>query len=279
MRIRFLPPNIVAAGLRLYRRAEQAELSLIAAGVAYFGFLAIFPGLAAVIAIAGFVADPGVIRAELELLRPVLPPEASALVSRQLEDLLAVNASSLGLATLLTTAFALWSARAGMAAIIRGLNAIHQRPNRSGPCHQLRALLLTFTLIGLTLSAMILSVAVPLVIGFLPPGLFQRWAIEDLGLMVGIVPIVAALVLAYRFGPNYGPRRPPLFSRGLLVALILWATATRGFTLYIAHFPSYNQIYGSIGAVAALMIWLYVSAFAVLLGAAVDAERHRSGRQ
>lgn len=279
MRIRFLPPNVVAACLRFYRRTEQAELSLIAAGVAYFGFLAIFPGLAAVIAIAGFVADPGLIRAELEVLRPVLPPEAYALVSRQLEDLLAVNSSSLGLATILTTAFALWSARAGMAAIIRGLNAIHQRPNRSGHRHQLRALLLTFTLIGLTLSAMILSVMVPLAIGFLPPGSLQRWALEDSGLLVGIVPIVAALILAYRFGPNYGPRRPPLLSWGLLVALVLWATATRGFTLYIAHFPSYNQIYGSIGAVAALMIWLYVSAYAVLLGAAVDAERHRIGRQ
>lgn len=279
MRIRFLPPNLVAACLRFYRRTEQAELSLIAAGVAYFGFLAIFPGLAAVIAIAGFVADPGLIRAEVQLLRPVLPPEAYALIIRQLEDLLAVNSSSLGLATILTTAFALWSARAGMAAIIRGLNAIHQRPNRSGHWHQLRALVLTFTLIGLTLSAMILSVVVPLAIGFLPPGSFQRWALHDAGLLVGIVPIIAALVLAYRFGPNYGPRRPPLFSWGLLVALCLWVAATRGFTVYIAHFPSYNQIYGSIGAVAALMIWLYVSAYAVLLGAAVDAERHRIGRQ
>jgi membrane protein len=70
-----------------------------------------------------------------------------------------------------------------------------------------------------------------------------------------------------------------LLSWGLLVAVVLWVLATRGFMLYLENFPSYNRIYGSIGAVAALMMWLYVSAYAVLLGAAVDAERHRAKRQ
>ena len=84
-----------------------------------------------------------------------------------------------------------------------------------------------------------------------------------------------AVGLAYRFGPNHGPTRPPFLSWGLLVAVLLWAAAARAFMLYLAHFPSYNRVYGSIGAVVVLLIWLYVSAYAVLLGAAVDAERQR----
>ena len=273
MRLPFLPPDQIAALWRFYRRTEQAELSLIAAGVAFFGFLALFPAAAAIIAIVGFVSDPGVIRADVALLRNFLPPDAFTLISDQIETLLSVNSGNLGLTTLLSTAFALWSARAGVAALIRGLNAIHQRPNRSGHWHQLRALMVTFTLIGLALAAMVVAVVMPLVIGLLPLGAIEVRILAEKNLLIGTVLVVLALIVAYRLGPNHGPNPPPVLSWGLLVALVLWIAAARGFTFYLANFPSYNQVYGSIGAVAALLMWLYVSAYAVLLGAAVDAER------
>ena len=278
MRLPFLPPDQIAALWRFYRRTEQAELSLIAAGVAFFGFLALFPAAAAIIAIVGFVSDPGVIRADVALLRNFLPPDAFALISDQIETLLSVNSGNLGLTTLLSTAFALWSARAGVAALIRGLNAIHQRPNRSGHWHQLRALMVTFTLIGLALAAMVVAVVMPLVIGLLPLGAIEVRILAEKNLLIGTVLVVLALIVAYRLGPNHGPNPPPVLSWGLLVALVLWIAAARGFTFYLANFPSYNQVYGSIGAVAALLMWLYVSAYAVLLGAAVDAERYRKRR-
>lgn len=278
MRLPFLPPDQIAALWRFYRRTEQAELSLIAAGVAFFGFLALFPAAAAIIAIVGFVSDPGVIRADVALLRNFLPPDAFALISDQIETLLSVNSGNLGLTTLLSTAFALWSARAGVAALIRGLNAIHQRPNRSGHWHQLRALMVTFTLIGLALAAMVVAVVMPLVIGLLPLGAIEVRLLAEKNLLIGTVLVVLALIVAYRLGPNHGPNPPPVLSWGLLVALVLWIAAARGFTFYLANFPSYNQVYGSIGAVAALLMWLYVSAYAVLLGAAVDAERYRKRR-
>ncbi len=278
MRLPYLPPHLIAAVWRFYRRTEQAELSLIAAGVAFFGFLALFPAAAAIIAIAGFVSDPGVIRADVALLQGFLPPDAFTLISDQVEALLAVNTGSLGLTTLLSTAFALWSARAGVAALIRGLNAIHQRPNRSGHWHQLRALVLTFTLIGLALAAMVMAVVMPLLVQFLPLGGAEARLLAETNLLIGSVLVVLALIVAYRLGPNHGPNPPPVLSWGLLVALILWISAARGFMLYLANFPSYNQVYGSIGAVAALLMWLYVSAYAVLLGAAVDAERYRKRR-
>jgi membrane protein len=272
---RFVPPNLLAAFWRFYRRTEQAELDLIAAGVAFYAFLAIFPAAAAVIAIWGFVSDPSVIRQELEVLRPVLPPDVLALIVAQVEGLLTATSSNLGLTTFLSTAFALWSARAGVAALIRGLNAIHQRPNRSGYWHQLRAMALTFVLVGLVLAALVLAVILPLIVAFLPLGVYGLQALQGTNMALGLGLGMLAMALAYRLGPNHGPNPPPMLSWGLLLAVVLWVVATRGFMLYLENFPSYNRIYGSIGAVAALMMWLYVSAYAVLLGAAFDAERHR----
>jgi membrane protein len=275
-----LPPKLLAAFWHFYRRIEHAELDLIAAGVAFFGFLAIFPAAAAVIAIWGFVSDPSVIRQEVSLLRNVLPPDAFTLISDQVEALLAVNSRNLGLATLLSTLFAFWSARAGVAALIRGLNAIHHLPNRAGHRHQLRALLLTLLLMGLALAAMVMSVVMPLVVQLLPLGPLGALLLRDGNQVLGLLLAVLAVSLAYRMGPNHisGQAKPPLFSWGLLVAVVLWILAARGFMLYLANFPSYNRVYGSIGAVAALLMWLYVSAYAVLLGAAVDAERQRRPR-
>lgn len=267
------PPDLVAAVLRYFRRIEAAEIDLIAAGVAFYAFLAIFPAAAAIISIWGFVSDPEVIRQEIELLRGFFPPEAFALISNQITSLLSVHTGSLGLTTLVSTAVALWSARAGVAALIRGLNAIHHLPNRSGHWHQLRALMITLVLVGLVLSALTMAVALPLIITYLPD-IAQRFAIAETNLALGLTAGVLAVGMAYRFGPNFSHKRPPLLSLGLLVAVILWFLATRGFMLYLANFPSYNRVYGSIGAVVVLMMWLYVSAYAVLLGAAVDAERH-----
>lgn len=274
MPLRLLPPNLAAAILRYYRRTEKAELDLIAAGVAFYAFLAIFPAAAAIIAIWGFISNPSVIRQEVALLHDFLPPEAFKLLSDQVEALLSVNTGNLGVTTLLSTALALWSARAGVAALIRGLNAIHHLPNRSGHWHQLRAIVLTFVLVGLVLAALTMAVVMPLIAAYLPE-IARRYTLAESNLLLGIVAGVLAVGLAYRLGPNYSRTRPPLLSWGLLVAVILWVLATRGFMLYLANFSSYNRVYGSIGAVVALMMWLYVSAYAVLLGAAVDAERSR----
>ncbi len=274
---RLIPRRISAAIWRYYRRIEQAEIDLIAAGVAFYAFLAIFPAAAAIIAIWGFVSNPDVIRQELELLSRFVPAEAFSLISTQAEALMQVESGSLGIATILSTAIALWSARAGVAALIRGLNAIHHLPNRSGHWHQLRALVLTFVLVGLVLSALTMAVVVPVVVTYLPE-VAQGLPIADANLLLGIVAGVLAVGLAYRLGPNYHSTKPPLLSLGLLVAVVLWVLATRGFMLYLANFPSYNRVYGSIGAVVVMLMWLYVSAYSVLLGAAVDAERNRGNR-
>ena len=175
-------------------------------------------------------------------------------------------------------ALALWSARAGVAALMRGLNAIHHLPNRSGHLHQLRALVLTFVLVGMVLSAMTIAVILPLIVAYLPD-IAQRFALAETNLALGIVAGVLAVGLAYRLGPNYTTSRTPLLSWGLLVAVVLWFFATRSFMLYLANFPSYNRVYGSIGAVIAMLVWLWLSSFVILLGAVVNAqvEKHIYG--
>lgn len=268
--------NVFAGLLRLYRRTEQRELGLIAAGVAFFGFLAIFPAIAAVIALWGFAYDPAVIRTQLEVLSQVLPEDAYVLVEQQVNVLLGATSRQLGWATALSTAFALWSARAGVAALIRGLNAIHGYPNRSGAGHQLRALVVTVVLVGLALAAMLSTVLLPVLFAFLPLGNRELSLLHLANMAVGLALPVLGVGLAYRLGPNHTTAgRRGFLSVGLVVAVTLWMAAAWAFAAYLASFGSFNRVYGSIGAVAAFLMWLYLSSYAVLLGAAVDAERRR----
>lgn len=262
---------------RIWLRVTNSEIGLIAAGIAFFGFLAIFPALAAVITIWGFAADPGVVQTQLDLAENYLPVEAYDLLYGQVQRILATNSRSLGLATIISTLFALWSARAGVGALVSGLNAIYGLPNRSGLRHLLRAFVLTLVLIGLVMAAMALAVVVPLVIDYLPLGSDAVNALRVANTGLGALLVIMSIGLAYRLGPNRPrrnkqPRRTRFFTLGLLLALILWAAVSRGLVYYLGNFGNYNQIYGSIGAVVALLMWFYLSAYAVLLGAAVDAE-------
>jgi membrane protein len=274
-------PISYKTSIGVWNRVTKAEISLISAGIAFFGFLAIFPAVAAVITIWGFAADPIVVQTQLDLARNYLPEDAFALLSGQVERILTTNSSSLGFATLLSTLFALWSARAGVSALISGLNAIHGLPSRSGARHLIRASALTLVLIGLVLSAMTVSVVVPLVLKFLPLGQATGTALRIVNFGFGIILVVLSIAIAYRLGPNRSVNKhaPRFFTVGLILALILWATVSKGLVIYLGNFANYNQIYGSIGAVVALLMWFYLSAFSVLLGAAVDAEIEAGSRQ
>ncbi len=258
---------------RVMARATRANLGMIAAGVAFFGFLSIFPAFAFVIAVWSFAADPAIIREELNLLADFLPPDALSLLRTQVEALLGAS-SDLGWATLLSLLIAFWSARAGVAGMISGLNAVHHHPERNGVHSVLLALGLTLVLVLIALAALLAAVVVPVLLNVLPLGSFTALVLEVANTLLALGLLVLGLALTYRFGPNRPDHvRAQLFTRGLLVAVVLWFAVSRSFVVYLANFNNYNQVYGSIGAVVILMMWLYLSAYAVLLGAAVDAER------
>lgn len=269
-----------AAILRIAREIQDLlagrDLGLIAAGVAFFGFLSVFPALAAVIALWGFAADPSVIRAQLALAADYLPPEAYTLLVGQAERFLAAGNRSLGWASAASTLVALWSARAGVGALLRGVAAVHGRPVPGGLWQAVRALVLTLLLVALVLSAVAVAVVVPLVLALLPLGPGEALALEAANFLLGLALVVLAIGAIYRLSPIWGETRPRLLTPGLAVAVVLWALVSRGLVLYLSSFGSYGQVYGSFGAVVALMLWFYGAAWAILAGAAVDAASPRA---
>jgi membrane protein len=267
--------------MRLYRtwrvarslaaRTSASNLGLIAAGVAFFGILAMFPALAALVALWGLFADPALVAAELEPLREILPPQAFDIVAAQISALTTAPPARSGWTTGLSLGAALWSARAGVAALVQGLNAAHGVENRGGIGHQAISVLLTLALIGVALALFAAGVVAPLVLAFLPLGALEQVAVQVARWTVLPAVTLVGLGLLFRYGPNLAGRRPRFLSPGLWLALALWVAASEGFAFYLANFASYNAVYGSIGAVVALMMWLYVSAWAVLLGATLNA--------
>jgi membrane protein len=271
--------TIYATAMRLWQRSSDAKLGLISAGVAFFGFLAIFPAAASVIALWGFASDPALVSGQVELLRDFLPADAYDLLNDQVLALIAGNGGTFGTATIVSTLIALWSARAGVDALIQGLDAAYGTSQRTGLWHTLQAVMLTATLICVALVSVIAAVIVPLLLAVLPLGPSSTRWLEIANEVVGISVVVFGLGLAYRFGPNHFGSPGPRILPGLLLATLLWAAASRGFMLYLGNFGSYNQIYGSIGAVVVLMVWFWFSSYAVLLGAALNAVLPRTADQ
>jgi membrane protein len=259
--------------LRVWWLTGRSHLGLIAAGVAFYASLAIFPGIAALIALFGLLADPAMVEAELNLLKDVIPDDAFVLLADQVNRLLLAGRQTLGWTTVLSLAIALWSARAGVSGLIGGLNAIYGTPNRNGIWHEIFSLLVTLTLIAMAITAMLTVFVAPILMAYLPVTpdtanwvTWLRWA-------TALVLMVMGLVLIYRIGPNRRLQRPVLMIWGAMPVVVLWLIASAGLSFYMSNFPSYNQVYGSIGAVVALMLWMYVSAYLVLMGAALNAVR------
>lgn len=256
---------------------DARNLSLISAGVAFYAMLAIFPALAAVIALWGVFWDPVLIDDQVTLLQRFIPSDAYGLFDAQLDALINANDSTLGYTTMISLGAALWSTRAGVSALIRGLNAVYSAPHRTGFRRAVAALLLTFCLIAMSLVALAGIVIFPLALAVLPLGEYAENTFETWRWVVVIVTVVMGLGLIYRFGPNH--QKPHLktgwISPGALVALVIWGTTSWAFSLYLANFGKYNEVYGSIGAVVALLMWFYISAWVVLLGATLNCELAR----
>ncbi|RWR13861.1 YihY/virulence factor BrkB family protein [Sinirhodobacter populi] len=259
--------------LRRYgARLETTNIMLISAGVAFYAMLAVFPGLTATIAIWSTFADPGVIHSYMEVAHTFIPPEAFALLNNQVTELLSGPRGVIGLPAIISVLVTLWSARAGVGALIEGINLIHGTKPRNTIFGFFFGYLLTIALVGVMLIALATIVIVPLAVTFLPFEAPAAWLTSDLPWVAMLMLMLTALGILYRYGPNDPAARDPMFSFGAILAALVWGAASLGLTFYLTNFGNYNRIYGSIGAVIALMMWLYVSAISVLLGAALNAE-------
>ncbi|HVG49139.1 MAG TPA: YihY/virulence factor BrkB family protein [Rubellimicrobium sp.] len=260
---------------------DRLNLSLIAAGVGFFAMLSLFPALAGIVLLWSWFADPGQINTLVDLADNVVPPEVSDVIANQVTGVINAGSSGqVGTATLVSLLLALWSARAGVSALIRGLNAAYDIGHRQSIWRRYAADFgVTLTLCALTFLAIAAVVVAPLVIAVLPLGPWVTVAAEIARWMVAIGVIMITLGIVYRFGPNRRGRRPKWITWGAIVATVLWMIMSVGFGIYLHNFAHYNEVYGSLGAAVALLMWFYLSAYVVLLGGCLNAAIEAGGAE
>ncbi|EEW25245.1 YihY/virulence factor BrkB family protein [Rhodobacter ferrooxidans] len=256
----------------VWLRMENSHFGLISAGVAFYAMFALFPGLTATIAIWSLVSDPSVISSYVKVADEFLPHDAAVLVHDQITALITTPKVHLGWATLLSLGIAVYSARAGISALIQGLDVVHRATPRGLLQGWWVEFVMTMSLITTVLVALATVVIVPLVLNFVTLGVLEGWMLLALPWGAMVLLLMSCLIILYRFGPNTPQRRVHRVIPGAFLAALVWAMVSIALSAYLANFNSYNRIYGSIGAVIALLSWLYLSVWSVLLGAAVNAE-------
>lgn len=262
---------------RVWRGNGTHNLSLMAAGVAFYAFLSFVPLLGALVMSYGLVADPATVAAHMRLIIELVPADAAKLIYDQLLNLTRAAATAKGLGLAIAIGISIFGASRAARAVMTALNVIYdERDTR-----------------GIIRSA---AVSAVLVAGAVFLGVFGMLAASALGfareLAEGVGPVFALVMRAvtwlcagifcsftiaamYRFAPHRADARWRWLTIGSLLATVMWLIATLGFGVYVAEFGSYQATYGSLGAVVVLLMWLYVSAYAVLLGGLINAEAER----
>jgi membrane protein len=278
------PSDMTAVGFRdvasrVVAESKNDNLPLLAAGVAFYSVMALFPALVAVVSIYGLVADPAEVARQLQGLTSALPAEAADIIVERVEDLAAGERSSLGISAAIGIGIAVWSASSGMSWMLRALTLIYdEKETRTFVPLRARALLLTFC------ATVGLVVCVGLIAG--ASSLAERAGLGDVGqTVVSVVrwPVLAAVMLVglsalYRYGPDRDPAAWRWVTWGSGVGMLVWMVASVGFAVYVAVVGN-NESYGSLAGVIVLMLWLWLTCVAILLGAQVNAElEHQTAR-
>jgi membrane protein len=257
---------------RVWAHIGEHDVSIMAAGVAFYALLSIFPGLTALISLYGIVANPSDIE-HLLSSQFLLPDEGVALLTNQTSALVQHGPGQLGVSLALSLLFALWTTNNGIGALITALNAAYgEREKRGYLVTVATSLALTTGLALLGILALLLVAILPAIIDVLPIPPTWRATLALVRWPFLTVLIMAALAAIYRFGPCRAQPRWRWVSWGAVVATIAWILVSLGFSFYVERFSSYDKTYGSLGAVVVLLMWLYLTAYIILLGAEFDAE-------
>lgn len=264
--------------LSLAERMDKIHMSLIAAGVAFYAMFAVFPGLAALITLWGLWFDPAIIQQYDRYVDDFLPEGAAQILHSQIDALTAGGRTQLGWASGISFVVATIAARAGVDALVRGLNAAYGVRSHSTIFGWVLAYVLTLVIVGVVLMGLAMILIVPLAFNFLQVGPLRSWLIGAIPWLAMFVIVILGIGILYRYGPNVKTPRTPIFTWGALFAAMAWGAASVGFSAYLSSFNSYNRIYGSIGAVVALLMWFYLAGFSVMLGALINVELDRNRR-
>jgi membrane protein len=258
---------------RTYVRTGEDRLLATAAGVVFFGLLAVFPAITALVSSYGLFADPSTIGANLQTLALLLPEGSFQIVQDQIARVLEKGDAALGMTFLFGLALAIWSANAGVKAVIDALNVAYGEREKRGFI-SLNLLTLAFTTGGIAALLLMVGavVAVPLALDHLGLAPESRLIISLARWPLLLVVLLMALGLLYRFGPSRRAARRQWLSAGALGAALLWMASSSALSWYLSNFANYNATYGSLGAAIGLMSWMWMSAIIVLCGAELNAE-------
>jgi membrane protein len=248
----------------------------VAASVAFYGLLALYPALLATISMYGLLSDPTDVIRQVNQLSIALPAGARSAVMNQMRDIARTSPTGLGLGLLLSLGVAFLSASSGVAALMRGISAVYdERDTRGWVRVRLIALSFTmslslFVILSVSTITLLPSVVERVGLGRAPLVLvrFARWPTLALA-------AVACLAILYRHAPNRTPARWKWVAPGAILATLIWTVGSFSFGIYVENFGRFNRTYGTIGAAVVLSLWMYMSALAILLGAELNAELER----
>lgn len=265
--------------LRVKDQVSEDRVGLVAAGIAFYGLLALFPAVAALVAVAGLVMDRQAVAEQLQQLTAVMPASAAEIVRDQVSEVAAAGQTALGFTAAVGILLAVYSASKGVSAFMQGLNVAYDETERRGFVRRMA------TVLVLTLG-MVLGAALGIFIGPLVPAMLS---LVDLGQVTEMVIAVARwLLLAavavvgiaalYRYGPSRTAARWTWLMPGAVLACALWLAASLVFSVYAENFASYNESFGALAGVVILLMWLWISAYVLLLGAELNAEAEAQTR-
>ncbi|MEO9781314.1 MAG: YihY/virulence factor BrkB family protein [Sedimentitalea sp.] len=258
---------------RLKDEMDEDRVGLIAAGVAFYGLLALFPAITALIAVSGLLVEPNMIVEQVQALAGIVPDEVITIINTQATAVAGSRDGGLGLAALLGILIALYSASKGMASLMQGINvAYDEREERGFIQLKLVTFALTiFLLVGLLIGLMSM-IGLPAVLAFVDLGLALETLIT-IGLWIALLALtILGLSVLYRYAPSRDQPEWKWASVGAVAGCFVWFIASAGFAFYVSNFGSYNESFGSLAGVIVLLMWFWISAFVILMGAELNAE-------
>lgn len=260
--------------LASWKQAQAQQASLLAAGVAFYAFLSLFPAMIAAVLAYGLFADPLSIARQSDRISEQLPADAASVITGQMEAVASTDNRSLGIGLVLALALALYSASGGVGNLVTAVNTMFGFDDTRG---FVKRKLLAF---GLTLGAIVFMAVTLTLVAVLPavldaiidvPGL--RIALEAARWLLLLVGVVVGVGVLLRVAPDRPGDPPRLIGKGVLIASGLWLLVSVGFSLYVDNFGNYGETYGALAGVVVLQLWLWIGTYALLLGAAIEAVR------
>lgn len=254
-----------------WKQASARQAPLLAAGVAFYAFLSLFPAMIAAIMTYGLVASPADVARQSEDIADALPADAASVVTGQMDSLVGTSSDSLGIGLAVALVLAVYGAAGGVGNLITAINAMFGLAESRGFIKR------KFLALVLTLGAIVFVVIIVALVAVAPAVLDEvdivpgvRAAFEAGRWVLVLAAVMIAIGVLFRLAPNR-PGKTRLISKGVVVATILWLLVSVGFSLYVDNFSSYGKTYGALAGVVVLLLWLWIGVYAILLGACVEA--------